>query len=94
MKLMGYEVYDKTIDKLNLNVKKLNRFIINTINPHSYVVAKKDNFFQEALKKSDILVPDGSGIVLATKFIKGKKIQKIAGADVHKYLLDKLIKKV
>ena len=86
---MGYEVWDKSLDDLNLNVKNLNKFIINTINPHSYVVAKKDNLFQEALKNSDVLVPDGSGIVLAAKFIKGKKIQKIAGADVHKYLLDK-----
>jgi N-acetylglucosaminyldiphosphoundecaprenol N-acetyl-beta-D-mannosaminyltransferase len=89
MKLMGYEVYDKTLDKLNLDIKKLNRFIINTINPHSYVVAKNDELFQKALKSSDVLVPDGSGIVLAAKFINGKKIQKIAGADVHKFLLQK-----
>jgi len=89
MKLMGYEVYDKTLDKLNLDIQKLNRFIINTINPHSYVVAKNDELFQKALKSSDVLVPDGSGIVLAAKFINGKKIQKIAGADVHKFLLQK-----
>ncbi|QCI29030.1 WecB/TagA/CpsF family glycosyltransferase [Caminibacter pacificus] len=89
MKLMGYEVYDKTLDKLNLDIKKLNRFIINTINPHSYVVAKDDELFQKALKRSDVLVPDGSGIVLAAKFINGKRIQKIAGADVHKFLLEK-----
>ena len=89
MKLMGYDVFDKTLNELNLDIKKLNKFIINTINPHSYVVAKNDRLFQDALKSSDILVPDGSGIVLAANFINRKKIQKIAGADVHKFLLEK-----
>jgi len=89
MKLMGYDVFDKTLNELNLDIKKLNKFIINTINPHSYVVAKNDRLFQDALKSSNILVPDGSGIVLAANFINRKKIQKIAGADVHKFLLEK-----
>jgi len=65
-----------------------NRCIINTINPHSYCEAKKDRVFKEALLSSDLLLPDGSGIVLATKILTGKKINKIAGADIHKYLLE------
>jgi N-acetylglucosaminyldiphosphoundecaprenol N-acetyl-beta-D-mannosaminyltransferase len=89
IKVMGYEVFDKTLDELNLDIKNKKKFIINTINPHSYVVSKKDKLFQQALKESDILLPDGSGIVLAAKFLKNKKIKKIAGADVHKYLLEK-----
>ncbi|WP_456424780.1 WecB/TagA/CpsF family glycosyltransferase, partial [Lutibacter sp.] len=64
------------------------RCIINTINPHSYCEAKKDETFSEALWSSDVLVPDGSGIVLATKILTGKQINKIAGADVHQYLLE------
>jgi N-acetylglucosaminyldiphosphoundecaprenol N-acetyl-beta-D-mannosaminyltransferase len=32
-------------------------------------------------------LPDGSGIVLATRILTGKKITKIAGADIHSYLL-------
>ncbi len=62
--------------------------IINTINPHSFCKAKKDKVFTEALLSSDVLLPDGSGIVLATKILTGKKINKIAGADVHQYLLE------
>jgi len=90
---MGYEIYDKKLEDLNLDIKRLNRFIINTLNPHSYVMAKSDNFFREALKSSDILVPDGSGIVLATKFLENKNIKKIAGTDVHEYLLRKANKR-
>ena len=40
------------------------------------------------LEKSDILLPDGEGIVLMAKVVKQKKIKKIAGADIHSYLLD------
>jgi len=64
------------------------RCIINTINPHSYCIAKNDTVFSEALRSSDVLLPDGSGIVLATKTLTGKKINKIAGADIHQYLLE------
>ncbi len=64
------------------------RCIINTINPHSYCEAKQDKIFAEALLRSDVLLPDGSGIVLATKILTGKKINKIAGADIHQYLLE------
>jgi len=86
MKVMNYDIF---IDELStIDLKK--RTIINTINPHSYILAKNDKEFNQALKNSDILVPDGSGIVLATKFIYGKDIKKIAGADVHKFLLEAL----
>lgn len=61
--------------------------IINTINPHSYISAKKDKIFARALLNSDVLLPDGSGIVLAAKILNGQKIKKIAGADIHQHLL-------
>jgi len=67
--------------------------VINTINPHSYCEAKKDKLFSEALLNSDVLLPDGSGIVLATKVLNGKRINKIAGADIHQYLLETANKK-
>lgn len=63
--------------------------MVNTINPHSYCVAQKDTLFNKALKRSDILLPDGIGIVWATRFLNGKRIPKIAGADLHNYCLEK-----
>jgi N-acetylglucosaminyldiphosphoundecaprenol N-acetyl-beta-D-mannosaminyltransferase len=84
---MGYDVFTDTIDKLCITDTKQ---IINTINPHSYVTAKNDPLFQKALRDSDVLLPDGSGIVLAAKNLHGIKIQKIAGADLHLQLLQQL----
>ena len=56
--------------------------VINTINPHSYVEQKKDKGFKAALKSSDVLVPDGSGIVLAFKLLHNLNVNKIAGFDL------------
>jgi len=84
---MSYDVFTDTIDKLCITDTKQ---IINTINPHSYVTAKNDLLFQEALRDSDILLPDGSGIVMAAKNIHGMQIQKIAGSDLHIHLLQQL----
>lgn len=33
-------------------------------------------------------MPDGVGIVFAYRFLNGKQIKKIAGADIHQYLLE------
>jgi len=74
------------LDKLDLTRKTL----INTINQYSYIVTKQDKAFKKALMESDVLLPDGVGIVLASQLLNGEKIKKIAGADLHKYLLEKL----
>lgn len=83
MNIMSYEVF---VDDLE-NIDLLNKNVVNTINPHSYITAKNDKLFAEALRDSDLLIPDGSGIVLAAKIINKKSIKKIAGADLHEYLL-------
>ena len=61
--IVNSEIYQKPLSE----IKTEKRCIIHTINPHSYCEAKKDRVFAEALLNSDILLPDGSGIVLATK---------------------------
>ncbi|UZD23053.1 WecB/TagA/CpsF family glycosyltransferase [Algoriphagus halophytocola] len=64
--------------------------VINTINPHSYCIAEEDPEFKEALITSDILIPDGVGIVLASRLLYGIKIPKVAGYDLHLHYLDLL----
>jgi len=81
-----YDIFTGSLNKIDLN----SRLIINTINQYSYCLAEEDITFEAALKKSDILLPDGIGIVLAIRLISGIKVKKIAGATLHKYLLAKL----
>ena len=87
MNVLDYEIVTQ-LPKLPVAKKS----IINTINPHSYCVAERDNDFKKALLESDFLLPDGIGIVWASKMLKNEKINKIAGYDVFIYLLDYLEK--
>lgn len=84
--ILGYTVFGGNLPQVPLN----KRTVINTLNGHSYTVAKKDLVFQKALHDSDVLLPDGESIVFGAKFLRGRKIQKIAGTDIYIYLLEKL----
>jgi N-acetylglucosaminyldiphosphoundecaprenol N-acetyl-beta-D-mannosaminyltransferase len=85
---MGYDVFSDELSALTIDPNK--KQIINTLNPHSYVTAKNDKEFEEALRASSTLIADGSGIVIAAKQINGVAINKIAGADLHQHLLNLL----
>jgi N-acetylglucosaminyldiphosphoundecaprenol N-acetyl-beta-D-mannosaminyltransferase len=83
MNILGYTI-QTSIDDLDFSKKQI---LVSTINPHSYCVAKKDTLFKEALQKSDVLIPDGIGIVIAAKLLAKEKIKRIAGADLHEHIL-------
>ena len=85
VKIKDYNIFASSID--SIEIKEDSKTIINTINAHSYIVAKNDRKFRKALLESDILLPDGEGIVLMAKKLNHEKIKKIAGTDIHNYLL-------
>lgn len=84
---LGYSVY--TLDCIPENLFSV-KTVYNTINPHSYCIATKDLLYSKALHNSDILLPDGIGIVWAIKVLTGKKIKRVSGSDLHVRLLQKL----
>ncbi len=50
-------------------------------NPHSLVVANKDDKFQKALKRASLLIPDGFGIVIAAKILRLQLLCRVTGFD-------------
>ena len=84
--LLNFNVFQKSLTDIDLKSVR----IINTINPHSYCISKKDKYFETALKSSDVLLPDGIGIVWAEKVLNKNKIHKIAGFDLFQYLMQHL----
>lgn len=86
---LEYTLFSGSLDDLFFEKKAL----INTINQYSYCIAEKDPEFKKALLGAEILLPDGVAITAAVRFLYGKSIQKIAGADVHQYLLEYLNQK-
>src|SRR5690606_2241340 len=85
-RINDYSLYTKNLNELPL----LPKILINTINQYSYCMAGKDSAFKAALQGSDVLLPDGIGMVAAVRFLKGQRIEKIAGADLHLHLLREL----
>lgn len=84
--LNEYSIFDSPLTAIDLSKK----MIINTINPYSYYMAKTDHIFKEALISSDILLPDGIGIVWSENFLYNKKIKKIAGYDLFMHVMPQL----
>jgi len=60
------------------------------LNPHSYVIAKNDSVFSEALATADWLVPDGAGVVMASRFLGCPVHERVTGSDAFYELHDHL----
>lgn len=68
------------------------KLLINTINAYSYNNARKDELFEEALTKGDVLIPDGISIVRSCRWLKAKSQPKerIAGWDLFTFEMHRL----
>jgi len=51
-------------------------------NPHSLVTAQTDPAFHKAIQEADLVTPDGSGIVLASRILGGRITERITGSDI------------
>lgn len=71
----------------NLDLIYSNNIVINTINPHSFIVSMNDLDFKSALINSDILIPDGIGIVWGINSLYGEKIKRISGFDLFAHMM-------
>jgi N-acetylglucosaminyldiphosphoundecaprenol N-acetyl-beta-D-mannosaminyltransferase len=60
------------------------------INPHSYVVAEAAPAFSDALRDADWLIPDGIGLVLASRLRGGQIRKRVTGSDVFHRVLVRL----
>ena len=87
--ILGYRVFAGTKEFFSGGVTG----VVDTLNPHSYVMARKDTYFREALMAADWLIPDGVGIQYAARLLNGVTIEKIAGSDLHEALLSSLGKR-
>ena len=85
--IQKFKLFNKSLSEISNH-----KLLISTINAHCYNMTQKDIYYREALMNSDILIPDGISVVWAIKWLTGKKLKKIAGADIFFYELDRLNK--
>jgi len=92
VEMLGFSVYSGDFRKIvPASFTDLKRpVLVTTFNAHAYIVAKRDRFFYDALQRSDILLPDGSGAVLAARLLSKRPIRKIAMYDCFLFQLERL----
>ena len=64
--------------------------IVCTPNPEIVMQAQKDKELLGILKAADLVVPDGIGIVLASKFADTKLKERVSGYDICLRLFDEM----
>jgi len=81
--ILGFKIYNGNCsDLINQCYKSNTAKTITTLNIHSFIEQRKDNKFRNSLKKSDWILPDGVGIVVAAKILHKITILKISGFDI------------
>ena len=51
-------------------------------NPHSLEIAATDSIFSESIKKADLVIPDGIGIIMASIILGGGIRERVTGNDI------------
>ncbi len=64
-----------------------------TINPEMIMNGRKDIEFGNILKKADLIVPDGIGVIIALKYYGIKNIPRLPGIELSSNLLKKCSEK-
>ena len=64
--------FQEVFDKIEFFLESDNNHYIVTVNPEIVIAAQKDEKIKNILNKADISVPDGIGILWASKFLSNK----------------------
>lgn len=91
--IFGYQISHRGIQgdvvrALQYIVSGQNGRYMACVNPHSLVVASSDSALKAALQNADILIPDGTGIVMAARLLHLPIKERVAGSDFFLALSD------
>jgi N-acetylglucosaminyldiphosphoundecaprenol N-acetyl-beta-D-mannosaminyltransferase len=84
--ILSYSIEDRDIESCCESVfaaiKTPGKCWLACFNPHSYVVSLRDAHFKRALADANWLVPDGIGVVMASKLRGGSIDGRVTGWDM------------
>jgi len=97
--ILGYEIDDLSVERCvaeifdsvagQSNPLSVCRWLA-CLNPHSYAVSINDGHFASALRDADWLVPDGAGVVLASRLLGGAIQERVTGSDIFSGLHERM----
>lgn len=84
-KILGLNILNTTYEELIVNIRSdidnHEKRIIVAINPEKIMKVKEDPFLERFIHQADYLIPDGVGILMASKKLGGNLKRRITGVD-------------
>lgn len=86
---------ERLLEFLAFRLAQAKKTFVTTPNPEFLVFARHNPWFKRILSKADVAIPDGVGLVWASRFLRTKPQlkQRISGSDLVAFLLKKAAKK-
>lgn len=79
---------EEALERLKLFLQEPVAHCVFTPNPEIVMSARKNSYFMKILNSASLLVPDGIGVVIASKFGKSKLKERVAGYDLIQALFE------
>ncbi|TKC17004.1 WecB/TagA/CpsF family glycosyltransferase [Robertmurraya kyonggiensis] len=90
--ILGIDVstldYDSLVNAINEKIKSNEKMKIIAVNPEKIIMAQKDSSLKELINSSTYQIPDGIGVVLASKLSKGNIQTRVTGIGMMEKLLE------
>lgn len=82
------ENYDELIPKLFQNIDAQKKSLVVAINPEKLMKAKDDPALKALLNRVEFQIPDGIGVIIASKLQKGDIKSRVTGVD----MMDRIVR--
>lgn len=90
-KIIGYTFVNNTMDELvnevHARISHSQKTFIVTANPEIVTYAQSDTEYERILKGADFIIPDGVGIIFASKLLGNPLLERLTGFDLMERLL-------
>ena len=80
--------YDELIKKLFKRIDNKEKSLVVAINPEKLMKAKEDRSLKDLLNRAEFQIPDGIGVILASKLNKGNIKSRVTGID----MMDRIVR--
>ncbi|MEK4282879.1 MULTISPECIES: WecB/TagA/CpsF family glycosyltransferase [unclassified Ureibacillus] len=87
------ENYDELIEQIFQRIERKEKSLIVAINPEKIMKAKEDPALKKLLNEAEFQIPDGIGVILASKIQKGQISERVTGVDLMMRLCEEAAKK-
>ena len=82
------ENYDQLIPKVFRNIEDNKKSLVVAINPEKLMKAKEDPELKALLNRAEFQIPDGIGVIIASKLQKGNIRSRVTGVD----MMDRIVR--